>query len=562
MEVAELLDEAARWRAAEPDPTHLEQLDLAVGRADPAELAELFGRQLTFGTAGLRAPMGPGPNRMNAVVVARAATGFGEFLLDTCATTPLVVIGHDARHRSPGFARVAAERLRVLGVRVELFDGPVPTPLVAFAVRARGADAALMITASHNPAADNGMKVYAADGAQIIAPTDREIAARIHALPIERVTLGAAAPAATSSTGRRRVAGSAAAVVLAGAAGDGAPTDGYLAAAARVTAGRRWTPMTVAATALHGVGATLADRAIGPLAGIELSWEPTQRDPDPDFPTVVDPNPERADTLEALLHHATRIGADVALALDPDADRLAVALPDPEGAWRPLTGDELGALLADDLLTHSEGFGADRLIATTVVSSRLVPAMCAAAGVHHVETLTGFKWLCRPGLAHPEWQQLLLYEEALGYAVGPDARDKDGITAALAALVAIGAPRLEGRSAWDVLDDLARAHGAHVTCNGSIRRARGVEDGLGPVLGATALGGLAVRGLDRPATDVVRLLLEDATRVVVRPSGTEPKVKYYVETIEAVEVEVDPARRVAAARQQPVVDELVALLAG
>ncbi len=565
LEVAELLEVAARWRAAEPDPAHLEELDRVVGRAEPAELMELFGRELTFGTAGLRAPMGPGPNRMNAVVVARAATGFGQYLLDTCVTAPLVVIGHDARHHSLEFARVAADRLRALGVHVEHFDEPVPTPLTAFAIGDRGADAALMITASHNPAADNGMKVYAADGAQIVAPTDREIAARIHALPVDGTLHDAAPPDAPSRPTPTPLDEAATARVLSGPSGDGPPVHGYLAAAERVAAARRWAPMRVAATALHGVGAALATRAIDDMAGVELSWEPTQHDPDPDFPTVADPNPERAATLGALLQHATRIGADVALALDPDADRLAVALPDAEGAWRPLTGDEVGALLAADLLAHSAGLGADRLVATTVVSSRLVPAMCAAAGVHHVETLTGFKWLCRPGLEHPQWHQLLLYEEALGYAVGAEARDKDGITAALAVLVAIGAQRLDGRSAWDVLDDLARIHGAHVTDNGSVSRPRGTEDDLEPIarlLAASTLGGVAVRGLDRPTADVVRLLLEDDTRVIVRPSGTEPKVKYYVETIEAVEGDVDSARRLAATRQRPVVDEIVAILAG
>lgn len=568
-EVAELLEVAARWRAAEPDAAHVEELDRVVRRADPAELAEMFGRQLGFGTAGLRAPMGPGPNRMNAVTVARAATGFGRYLLDIGAPSvartapPLVVIGHDARHHSPEFARVAADRLRALGVRVASFDEPVPTPLTAVAIRALDADAALMITASHNPAADNGMKVYAADGAQIVAPADREIAARIDAVAVDGALLRDDARDGSQPTGRTPFDRGDPALVLVGPSGDGSPVDDYLVAAGRITATRRWAPMRVAATALHGVGATLAGRAIAGMAGVELSWEPTQHDPDPDFPTVADPNPERIETLGALLDHATDIGADVALALDPDADRLAVALPDAEGTWRPLTGDEVGAVLAADLLEHSAEVGADRLIATTIVSSRLVPAMCAAAGVHHVETLTGFKWLCRPGLEHPEWLQLLLYEEALGYAVGADARDKDGITAALAALVAIGTPRRAGRSAWDVLDDLARAHGAHVTGNGSIRRTRGGQDGPGPMaalLDATVLGGVAVRGLDRPSPDVARLLLEDDTRVIVRPSGTEPKVKYYVETIEAVVDDPAAARQLASARQQPVVDELVALL--
>jgi phosphomannomutase len=506
---------------------------------------------------------------MNAVVVARAATGFGEHLVASCDDAPRVVLAHDARHRSAAFARVAARRLTALGVRVEQFDAPVPTPLAAFALRDRGADGALVVTASHNPATDNGLKVYGADGAQIISPTDREIAERIRRVPLD-VDLRVGVEATTSDAGP-------APVVLGGASSERSPVPEYLRAATGVTAGRRWSPLRVAVTALHGVGADLLDRAVGAMEGIEVHHVAGQRHPDPDFPTVADPNPEHPATLAALLELADAVDADVALALDPDADRLAVALPDAEGGWRPLSGDQTGAVLAADLLAHSTSGPTDRprLVATTIVSSRLVPAMCAAAGVHHVETLTGFKWLCRPGLAHPQWHQLLLYEEALGYVVGPHARDKDGITAALAMLVAVGTQRLAGRSPWHVLDDLATAHGAHVQRNGSVRRrsdAAHVDVLLGQLTATTALGGLAVRGVDRPAHDIVRMELEDRTRVIVRPSGTEPKVKHYVEAIEPVEpvdaigtVEASDggpaaARARATARLAPVVDELVARL--
>lgn len=553
--VQELLGVAADWRAVETDPLHLEQLDLAIERSDPDELEELFGRELTFGTAGLRAPMGPGPNRMNAVVVARAATGFGRHLLAARGAAPLVVVGHDARHHSAEFARVASYRLEAVGVRVEQFDAAVPTPLAAFAVRAREADGALVVTASHNPATDNGLKVYAADGAQITSPTDRQIAEEIRqvALAVDLDEPGAPVP-----------------VELGGPRSDRSPLPEYLRAARRTTGGRRWAPLRVAATSLHGVGADLLDRAVGAMAGIELHHVDAQRDPNPDFPTVSDPNPEHPATLAALLELADRIDADVALALDPDADRLAVALPGPDGGWRPLSGDQTGAVLAADLLAHTPSGPTDppRLIATTIVSSRLVPAMCATAGVHHVETLTGFKWLCRPGLAHPQWRQVLLYEEALGYAVGADARDKDGITAAMALLVAVGSQHLAGRSAWEVLDDLAVAHGAHVQRNGSVRR-RGagerVDELLDRLAATTSLGGIAVRNLDRPAQDIVRMELEDRTRVIVRPSGTEPKVKHYVEAIETVAPAGDDpaaARSRADDRLEPVVDELLARLTG
>ncbi|MFN7148407.1 MAG: hypothetical protein ACK4V6_02900, partial [Microthrixaceae bacterium] len=233
----ELLSVAARWRAVEPDPLHRVLLDRAVERADPDELEELFGRELAFGTAGLRAPMGPGPNRMNAVVVARAATGFGRFLLAGCDDTPLVVVGHDARHHSAEFARVAVRRLTALGVRVEQFHTAVPTPLVAFALRAHGAHGALVVTASHNPATDNGLKVYGPDGAQITSPTDREIAERIRQAPLD---VDHHEPDATTSG---RVASP---VVLGGPAGDRSPVPEYLAAATAVTVDRRWAPLRVA----------------------------------------------------------------------------------------------------------------------------------------------------------------------------------------------------------------------------------------------------------------------------------------------------------------------------
>lgn len=555
---AVLLGRARRWRAADPDPTTRAQIDQVLERADPAELDELFGAELEFGTAGLRAALGPGPNRMNRLVVRRTASAIAAHVLDAAAgppdgarTRPLVVVGHDARHGSEDFGRELVEVLSAAGVDVEHFDEPVPTPLVAFAVRARAATAGVMVTASHNPAGDNGLKLYAADGAQIVAPTDGDIAERLRALPL-------------AATGRREpeaAAGAGSVGSLGGPTRGGTVVERYLARAASLVADDALpSPLRVAHTALHGVGDALLRRALGRLDGVTAWAVPEQQLPDPEFPTVASPNPEEPGTLDAVLTLALARAADVALALDPDADRLAVALPGPPDSpgWRTLNGDESGALLASHLLAGSRD--PDRLVATTIVSSRLVPAMCAAAGVHHVETPTGFKWLCRPGIEHPGWTQLLLYEEALGYAVGRDARDKDGITAALVVLEAVATWRSRGTTAWEVLDELARRHGAHVTRNGSVHH-RSLRHLLERVdaLGATpptSLGGIDVARADRPVPGVLRWWLEDATRVIVRPSGTEPKVKYYVEAIEPVTDDVGAARATARRRLEPVVDEL------
>lgn len=547
---AELLSRARRWRDADPDPVTRAQMDAVIARADPAELEELVGRELDFGTAGLRATLGPGPNRMNRLVVRRTAVAVAEYLLDSCAHPPRVIVGHDARHGSARFAQDLTEVLSAHGVDVERFDEPVPTPLVATTLRDRHVDAALMVTASHNPATDNGIKLYAADGAQIVGPTDREVARR----------LGEVRLAVAVSGGAARGVQPGAVTTLAGPSSGGEVVERYLGRAAALVRDRRWAPLRVAHTSLHGVGHQLLSMALAGMPGVEGVSVVTQQHPDPDFPGVPSPNPEEPGTLDELLDLARRIEADVALALDPDADRLAVALPEPAtGNWCVLTGDQVGALLAADLIDVTDP-STERLVTTTIVSSRLVPAMCAAAGVHHVETLTGFKWLCRPGMAHPQWRQLLMYEEALGYAVGDDARDKDGITAAVAVLAAIGGWRLAGTSPWAVLDELARRHGAHVTRNGSIRR-RSLHEAT-----PSALGGVDVVGADRPAPGITRLELAERTRVIVRPSGTEAKVKYYVEAIEPVDG-TDPdaperARAAAELRLDGIVGDLLAHLTG
>jgi phosphomannomutase len=564
---------ARRWRDADPDPSTRRRIDELLARDDPDELAELFGHRLHFGTAGLRAPLGPGPARMNRLVVRRAAAAVARHLLDQRHhpqrdRPPLVVVGHDARHGSAVFGDDLVEVLRDAGVDVARFDEAVPTPLVAAAVTTCGADAGLMVTASHNPAADNGLKLYGADGAQIVPPTDEHIA-RI----LDEMALTPFDPEAVDGIGPARAgaAGPGSLRHLGGPTLGGEVVAGYLDRAVGLLsepamAGRTClpAPLRVVHTSLHGVGDALLRAALDRVDGVRATAVEDQQRPDPDFPTVTSPNPEDSTAVALLLAEAAHIGADVALALDPDADRLALALPAPgdPNDWQQLSGDQVGALLAAHLLERTTG--ADRLITTTVVSSQLVPAMCEAAGVHHVETLTGFKWLCRPGLAHPELRQLMAYEEALGYAVGADARDKDGITAALVVLDALATWRHEGRSAWEMLDELARRHGAHVTCNGAVQVSS--DDALRALhtnwqdAGPRQLGGRTVVRGDRPDDDVWRWWLDDGTRVVVRPSGTEPKVKYYLEAIEAVGDDPAAARAAARARLDPVLRDVRALV--
>ena len=331
--------------------------------------------------------------------------------------------------------------------------------------------------------------------------------------------------------------------------------------------------VALALAGLHGGGAGLTDRVLTEAGHGPLHWVRGQRDPDPDFPTVAFPNPEEPGALDAVLDLARSVDAGAALALDPDADRLAVAAPGPDGSWRAPTRDQVGALPPPPpLAPRAAAAPPHRVLAppvTTVVSSRLVQRIGAAHGARVIETLTGFKWLSRPGAEHPAWTQVLLYEEALGYAVGADTRDKDGITAALVVADLVAGLAAAGRTVWDVLDDLAVRHGAHVTRNGTLPlRGPGREDRLAGLVDRlvasppTTLGGRPVVRTDRPAADVLRLWDADDTRVAVRPSGTEPKLKHYCEAVVAVPPGGDPAdaRAEADRRLDAVVADLDALL--
>ena len=549
-----LVAAARRWRDEDPDPETRAELDgLLDGPEGPdvGALADRFGARLQFGTAGLRGEMGAGPNRMNRAVVIRATAGLAAYLRDTGHAGEPVVVGFDARHRSDRFARDAAEVLAGAGFPVRLADRPLPTPVLAFGVRHLGACAGIVVTASHNPPRDNGYKVYLGDGAQIVPPADGEISARIDAV-------GPLGSVPRAGDGIARV-------------GDDL-VEAYVAGAL-AQAGEGPRELKIVYTPLHGVGRDLVVEVLTRAGFPPCQVVPLQGAPDPDFPTVAFPNPEEPGALDLALDLAVAEGADLVVANDPDADRLAVALPDPAapGGWRPLSGDEIGIVLADWLL--AAGSGDDRLVATTVVSSSMLARLAEARGVHYAETLTGFKWIARAATDRPGLRFVYGYEEALGSCVGTLVRDKDGITAALAFASLAAAEKAAGRTVLDRLDDLARELGVHTTRQRSLR-VEGV-DGLARMQAAVdvlvesppaTLAGSAVtevedlrRGKRLPPTDGI-VLRGDGVRLVVRPSGTEPKLKCYAEAVVPVTgADLVAARARGATTVEALLDEAVRL---
>jgi phosphomannomutase len=514
---------ARDWIARDPDPETRAELEGLLSAGDGAALAERFAGRLAFGTAGLRGAMAAGPARMNRLVVRQSAAGIARHLIERVdgAARRGAVVGHDARHRSRAFAEDCAEVIAAHGIPVALFARPVPTPAAVFAIRDRDAAAGLVVTASHNPPADNGLKLYGADGAQIAPPVDGQVAAAIDAAVADgALTPAAATPAPVTSLG-------------------GDALRAYAEAAlARVPPAAA--PIRIATTAMHGVGGELLGDLLARAGHSDVRAVGAQEAPDPDFPTVAFPNPEEPGAMDLLAGLARESGAAIGLALDPDADRVAVLAADRRGEPRRLTGDDVGALLGDWLLGEVTS-GPGRLVVSSVVSSSLLARVAEAHGAAHAETLTGFKWLSRPAIEHPELVQVLAYEEALGYAIGADVRDKDGLAAGLAVASMAAAEAARGRTLLDALDDLHARHGAHVVDNfslrddapgGAERRAALVERlaaapparlGAEPVTRARAL-----------APDVLRLDLGPGARVAVRPSGTEPKLKCYCEAVEPV----------------------------
>lgn len=529
-DIDDIREQARRWLADDPDPASRDELTAVLDRLPTSapELADRFAGPLTFGTAGLRGPLRAGPNGMNLAVVTQAAAGLVGWLAAQGGTGPLV-IGYDARHGSRQFAERTAQVATGAGRPALLLPRPLPTPVLAYAVRRLGAVAGVMVTASHNPPQDNGYKVYLGAelggelgaGAQIVPPADAGIEAAIRAVgPLTEVPLGRPGE------------------VL----GDDLVAS-YVERATAVIAPDGSRDLTVAYTPLHGVGAAVLTAAFAragfPVPGVV----PGQAEPDPEFPTVSFPNPEEPGAVDLLIALADSTGADLAIANDPDADRCAVVVRDGDTGWRMLRGDEVGALLADHLMRR----GVTGLYATTIVSSSLLRAMCAARGLPYDETLTGFKWIVRAGGGSAPL--VYGYEEALGYCVAPDhVRDKDGITAALTVAELAAGLKAQGRTLTDRLDELAAEFGVHHTDQLSVRvdDLREIADAMARIRAATPTTLLghpvdSTRDL-LPEADVV-ILRTGAARVVIRPSGTEPKLKAYLEVVELV-----PDGDVAAAR--------------
>ncbi|MFE6749202.1 phospho-sugar mutase [Kitasatospora purpeofusca] len=524
----DLLARARTWLAEDPDPQTREELAALLADAETpdadanaklawSELADRFADRLQFGTAGLRGELGAGPMRMNRAVVIRAAAGLVAYVKRQ-GLGDLVVIGYDARHKSYDFARDTAAVVVGAGLRALLFPRPLPTPVLAFAVRHLGAAAGVTVTASHNPPQDNGYKVYLGDGSQIVPPADAGIAAEIDAI-------GSLTEVPLAADGWETV--------------DESVVEAYLDRAASIVDPHSPRDLDIVYTPMHGVGRdtflAAVDRAGFPAPTVVAK----QAEPDPDFPTVAFPNPEEPGAMDLAFRTAAAAGPDIVIANDPDADRCAVAVP-AEGAdgWRMLRGDEVGALLGAALVSKR----AAGTFATTIVSSTLLGRIAEAAGLDYAETLTGFKWISRAeGLRYG-------YEEALGYCVDPQGvRDKDGITAALLVAELAATLKRSGRTLSDLLDDLALEHGLHATDQLSVR----VED-LSVIADAmrtlrerppTTLAGLAVTRADDltagsaelPPTDGLRYYLAGdavrSARIVVRPSGTEPKLKCYLEVV-------------------------------
>lgn len=518
---SDLAARVTEWIAGDPDPsTRAELRELS-----DDELSERFSAPLSFGTAGLRGEVRAGPNGMNVAVVVRTSAGIGAWLQKKCLGGSTVVVGRDARHGSEAFATAAAETFAAAGFSVVVLPRPLPTPILAFAVKALGADLGVQITASHNPAADNGYKVYLRGGAQLVPPADREIESEIEAVgPAAEVARSIVAPSGSDITAR------------------------YLdTLPALVRSPRR--AIRIALTPLHGVGGEIASTALRGLGFRDLHVVTSQFEPDPEFPTVAFPNPEEPGAADALLALAAEVDADVAIALDPDADRCAVGVPTPAG-WRMLSGDETGALLAEHILRRAPE---DSLVANTIVSSQLLSKLAPARGARYARTLTGFKWLVRAGTG-----LVYAYEEAIGHCVDPNSvTDKDGISAAVMLADLVATLKDQNLTLLDVLDDLAVEFGVHAGAQVSTRvneladiatmmvrlRSRPPTELAGRAVTVTDL--LAERGPLR--TDAVELL-GDGIRVIVRPSGTEPKVKAYLEVVEPVASrEALPAARSAAA---------------
>ncbi len=531
---AALIAEVEQWIARDPDPRTAAQLQSWLDEGNEKELQRCFNGFLEFGTAGLRGPVGPGPSCMNRAVVGRAAAGIAAFMKKNGLQS--VVIGRDGRHGSEDFTRESAEIFTGAGLNVFVLPRPLPTPVLAFAVNHLRVDCGVMVTASHNPRGDNGYKVYLGGtvsgiefrGSQIISPVDKEISREISLVSGDQ-------PRAENWT------------VL-----DDDVLDAYVQHTALL--GKNKTPISAVYTAMHGVGRETAEKVFAAAGYAPLIQVSEQADPNPDFPTVAFPNPEEPGAIDLAIAKAKEVAADIVIANDPDADRCAVAINDPRSGWRMLRGDELGAIFGEYLATHRDM--SKQRFANSIVSSSLLGKIAAAHGIEFHETLTGFKWISKvPNLGYG-------YEEAIGYCVDPTAtNDKDGISAAIQIADIAADLRSQGKTLSDYLDSIWATYGFHRGEQISVRvtdlsrlgtvmaSIRAERPGAIAGLSVERFDDLAVASADMPVTDGLRFYLEKNVRIIIRPSGTEPKLKCYIEVVRPTssQADRDEAERLVAA---------------
>ncbi|MFM2607989.1 phospho-sugar mutase [Vibrio chagasii] len=535
------MQDAMNWLARDPDPRTREELQHLIDEGMHDELEDRFTQRLEFGTAGLRGKVGCGPNRMNRLVIQETATGLGHYLIEHVANATIrgVVVGYDGRLDSKQFAIDTASVLTALGIKVYLTSNVAATPVVAFGIEHFNAAAAVVVTASHNPPEYNGFKVYWENGAQIIPPHDAGIAAEIDSAATKPIPLMSLSDAETQGK----------LVWL---------TEGYyqtyraaINQSPFVKSDIESANTTIAYTAMHGVGAQMAEDLLHDSGFHKVFSVAEQREPDGHFPTVNFPNPEEKGAMDLVVNLAKSVDADIACANDPDADRFAVAVRTDDGSYKMLTGDQVGVLFAHYLL--SKPHTKNQLVGNSIVSSTLLEKVANSHDATYFQTLTGFKWLANIGMQLEDEQNefLFAYEEALGYTIGTQVRDKDGLSAIVVFAQLVEELKSQGRTVWDLLAQISFEHGVHTNAQRSI-----ALDPDSPSIGSKlraaqpkTINGIAIsviedlhsslrfitggatEAINLPASDVLIYHLEDGSRIIVRPSGTEPKVKVYYETV-------------------------------
>ncbi|HBK7266058.1 phospho-sugar mutase [Vibrio cholerae] len=541
--------QVTHWLARDPDPKTRQELQQLIDTQQDAQIAERFQSRLEFGTAGLRGKVGCGPNRMNRLVIQETAAGLGHYLIAQLpdAKNRGVVIGYDGRPDSKQFAHDTASVLTSLGIKTYLTYQVAATPIVAFGVRHFNAAAAVVVTASHNPPEYNGFKVYWENGAQIIPPHDAGIAACIDQAAQQAIPYLALEQAEQQGllhwlrdeyyqTYRKTIG-----------------------ASPLLQHHTKPQALSLAYTAMHGVGANMAETLLADVGFTHVSSVKEQREPDGTFPTVNFPNPEEAGAMDMVMALAKKVGAQLACANDPDADRFAVAARKADGEYQMLTGDQVGSLFGHYLLSQTDAHR--QLVGNTIVSSSLLSKIAAAHGARYYQTLTGFKWLTNVAMQEQteQHQFLFAYEEALGYTIGSTVWDKDGLSALVAFAQLAAELNAQGKTVWDQLEALYRQHGLHVNAQRSIALAPNSPP-VGDKLRATPPTDIAGRKvlivedfklarrtfadgktetITLPTSDVLIYHLDGGARVIVRPSGTEPKLKCYYEVVTPFAAEED-----------------------